>query len=181
MFLLHSRGGGVCVAATRNIHVNVYTPITQAKQDKVMRCVIHRQPCNTEDAIDYSRSAVQPMHHSATFLFLFHSLSDLTATGDELQSVNCSILSRFFSNLAATSAELQSITFDFFPDSFLISLQLQMSFKLTAIAISGMPLTMMTKSAKKVKPAISWPSLGLTGCTWVLRKRVAAQIPTKET
>ncbi len=50
--------------------------------------------------------------------------------------------------------------------------------RLTAMAISAIPFTMMTSRPKKVKPAISWPSLGLTGCTWVRRNKVAAQIPS---
>ena len=50
--------------------------------------------------------------------------------------------------------------------------------RLTAMAISAIPFTMMTSRPKNVKPAISWPSLGLTGCTWVRRNRVAAQIPS---
>ena len=37
--------------------------------------------------------------------------------------------------------------------------------RLTAMAISAIPFTMMTSRPKNVKPAISWPSLGLTGCT----------------
>jgi len=50
--------------------------------------------------------------------------------------------------------------------------------RLTAMAISAIPFTMMTSRPKKVKPAISWPSLGLTGCTWVRRNKVAAQMPS---
>ncbi len=53
--------------------------------------------------------------------------------------------------------------------------------RLTAIAISAIPFTIMTRRPKKVKPAISWPSLGLTGCTWVRRNKVAAQMPSTKT
>jgi len=43
--------------------------------------------------------------------------------------------------------------------------------------ISAMPLNRMTSRPKKVKPAISWPSLGLMGWMWVRRNRVAAISP----
>jgi len=43
--------------------------------------------------------------------------------------------------------------------------------------ISAMPLNKMTSRPKKVKPAISWPSLGLMGWMWVRRNRVAAISP----